>query len=319
MDIDASCDLLESGSDNSGDGSRKRLRADSSGEEQSESDSCVQEVEGMARLRARNWVFTLNNPGADWTDAGGVYQVAASAGPDEAKAAFPNFAVFLSWQIERGKEGTSHVQGYMQCARAVDLGSVRKWLPRAHWEIARGTPEQCIAYTSKESTRVGGPWCWGTPKKQGQRTDIDAMIGELNAGQFLRAIAIHYPSNWLRYHRGIRSYKSILGGIPRPNLSVRIYWGRSGVGKSWRAKSEYPFAADIPETKEGWLGDYTDEGTILFDDFIGIFPERLILKICSHHAHSFAVKGGFIWLLADTIIFTSNTDPHEWFVRKLNS
>lgn len=304
MDCDASDSDSRSGSDQDRDGGRKRLRSDSGGEEQQEE---------APRLRARRWVYTLNNPGADWTGTYRDGEAAATAGWTGC-ATFPSFIQYNKYQIESGEEkGTLHVQGYCECSRAVDLGRLRQWLPRAHFEVARGTQKQCIDYVSKESTRLMGPYEWGTAKKQGQRSDLDNIASQLNTGATMREIAICFPTQFIRYYRGLGAYQDILGGNARPNIRVIIYWGASGRGKTRRAKHEFPGAADIPETREGWLGNYYDERTILFDDFEGVFPQRLILKICSHHAHQFAIKGGFKWLRAETIVFTSNTDPRTWY------
>lgn len=293
MDIQSSDSDSGSGGSEDRNGSRKRIRSDPSGEELQE--------EGP-RLRARRWVYTLNNPGADWQ------------GPDRGYQGFPSIIAYNKYQCESGEEkGTLHVQGYCECTRAVDLASLRKWLPGAHFEVARGTQKQCIDYVSKESTRCVGPFEWGTAKKQGQRSDLEYIAHQLNEGRQMYEIAVDFPSQFIRYHRGLSAYQSVLRGVSRPNIRVIIYWGPSGTGKTRRAKAEYEYAADIPETREGWLGDYRDESAILFDDFEGIFPQRLILKICSHHAHKFAVKGSFTWLRAETIIFTSNFDPRTWY------
>lgn len=252
------------------------------------------------RVRARNWCVTINNPPGEAESWGNL--------------GLPNFTQYAVWQGERGEEKkTPHIQLYVQCNRAVDLSTLQQWNNRAHFEVARGSFEQNEAYCTKEDGRISGPWRFGEPKQQGRRTDLEEIANDINAGQRMLTIAQKWPSNYMRYYRGIQAYQSILQCPGRPDLRVIIYWGESGAGKTTRAKREFPDAADIPETKEGWLGDYTDEPAILFDDFEGLFPLRSILKLVSHHAHTLPVKGGFRRIRASTIIFTSNTDPFTWY------
>lgn len=252
-----------------------------------------------ARVRARNWVAVRNNPSGQPDDWG--------------RLELADWVQFAVWQGERGESGTPHLQMYIQCRRAVDLSTLQKWIPGAHFEVARGDVDANVTYCTKEDTRISGPWRFGEPKHQGSRTDLQEIADQLNTGKTIRDVAVAYPAQYIRYHRGIRAYQQILGCPPRPGLRVIIYWGASGVGKTSRAKREFPNATDIPETKEGWMGDYTDATEILFDDFEGVFPLRLLLKIVSHHAHVFPSKGGFVSCRASTIIFTSNEDPKTWY------
>lgn len=85
--------------------------------------------------RSRAWIFTCNN----YSDE--------------------DFERFAGYTKKRylcvGKEtapstGTRHLQGYVYFDNAVRRATLLADLPQSHWEIARGTPEQCIAYCSKD-------------------------------------------------------------------------------------------------------------------------------------------------------------------------
>ena len=85
--------------------------------------------------RSRSWVYTLNN----YTE-------------DEIKAV--NKLVSESQRycfgFEKGLNGTPHIQGYVQFKNQRRFTALQKALPRAHWERAKGTPDENHKYCSKE-------------------------------------------------------------------------------------------------------------------------------------------------------------------------
>lgn len=73
-------------------------------------------------------------------------------------------AVYVIAGFEKGsKKQRDHIQGYVYFTNAKSLARVKKYLPRAHLEIAKGTPKQNIEYCSKE----GSVWTNGVPPLQG--------------------------------------------------------------------------------------------------------------------------------------------------------
>lgn len=81
----------------------------------------------------RNWCFTLNN----YTE-------------EEVKCIKEQDVQYLIFGKEKGENGTEHLQGYFQFKKRIGIRGLKKILERAHWEKARGTPEQNIAYCSKD-------------------------------------------------------------------------------------------------------------------------------------------------------------------------
>lgn len=127
-----------------------------------------------------NWVFTLNNPDAPLVP------------PDDCK--------FLVYQKEC--VSTPHFQGYAVFAKNKRLAAVKKWLPSAHWEIRRGTHEQAIAYSTKEDSRVEGPWEHGDSRQHaGSRSDITAVRDAIFAGASKRQILDDFPEVAAKYPR----------------------------------------------------------------------------------------------------------------------
>ena len=112
---------------------------------------------------SKNWVFTLNNP---------------LQNGDTLLDLLSPLTGFVVFQKEQGAQGTIHFQGYVQWTIRKRLVAVKKILPTAHWEVARGTPDQCQAYCTKEETRIEGPW-----QSEDQQLKVKEQIYLLSAMQ----------------------------------------------------------------------------------------------------------------------------------------
>lgn len=55
-------------------------------------------------------------------------------------------ASYLVFQLEMGENGTLHIQGYVEMPKSVRASHFGF---QAHWERAKGKPEQCYAYCTK--------------------------------------------------------------------------------------------------------------------------------------------------------------------------
>lgn len=85
------------------------------------------------RRRARAFCFT-------WNNYDGVPTLATFGGN----------ARYLVYGHEVGDGGTPHLQGYVYFNNAVSFSSVLRALPEAHFEIARGSFDQNLAYCTKD-------------------------------------------------------------------------------------------------------------------------------------------------------------------------
>lgn len=109
-------------------------------------------------MAQRNWLGTLNNP--DMTP-----QEYLEAGYTKLKAKY------TCGQLEKGEEGTPHIQFFVNCNPPQRLAAMTKAFPKAHFEkvkIDNGVGDYCM----KEASRVEGPWEFGTkPVKRNCKTD----------------------------------------------------------------------------------------------------------------------------------------------------
>lgn len=143
------------------------------------------------------FMFTLNNPSDE--DDFNIVELKTT---------------FTAWQLEQGKEGTEHYQGYLCFPNQVRFNKLHEWLPGAHIEGRKGTHEQALAYVTKEDTRVGGPWILGDdkdiPRKKGQRTDLLVIQKKIQAGEKFNKIKEEHFSSFIRYEKAFKKYENEL-------------------------------------------------------------------------------------------------------------
>jgi len=165
----------------------------------------------MNDLRSCNWSLTINN----FTE-------------DDKCSVMNEPIKWGVWQIEKGKEGTPHIQGFVQLQRDQRPSYVKKMHSRAHWEVMESTPEKCRAYCQKLDTRISGPWEYGEFKTQGQRTDLKDVMNDIKSGVKNLLLWERYPSTMVRYHKSFDVYKTLLNVNRNWKTEVYVFWGKTG-------------------------------------------------------------------------------------------
>lgn len=209
------------------------------------------------------WCFTLNNP------------------PDGFRLPdCPDVAYAIS-SLERGKEGTVHLQGYVRFVarkRMTQLKALwRSPMERAHWEPAKGTEEQNKAYCSKPETHVAGPWelkpenFKATEGKQGRRSDLESVVSGCKSHKSLVSIAEESPEAFIKYPTGIKTLHQLLGRDQRyksepREIEVYVLWGPTGTGKTHRVRSAFHGVYEVVPGRGPW-DQYEGQEEILFDEF----------------------------------------------------
>ncbi len=168
--------------------------------------------------RSTNWIFTLNNPTEEIVWAPPV-----------------KYAV---WQLEEAQ--TMHYQGYVHLTKRLRLSSMKKILPRAHWEPRKGTHQQAKAYCTKEDTRKDGPWFYGEEPQQGRRNDIAGFRDAIRAKKRKRELLDEYPLMMAKYPKFYCTVLSTMEYEPRLDLKVELHYGKTGLGKTRYAFENYP-------------------------------------------------------------------------------
>lgn len=246
-------------------------------------------------MSSRAWCFTINNPKDDTSPQTWNYE-------------------YLVYQKEKGESGTEHLQGYVYLRRS-RLTGMKKLDATAHWEPARGTPEENKKYCTKDEGRIAGPWEFGTMPKQGKRNDISELKALLDEGKPLTEIAQQQFANYLRFSRGIEKYQLLMTKPRNWEMDIQVIWGPTGVGKTRQAFEDYSNAYFKSKSNgsNNWWDGYVNQEVVVVDEFYGWFSWDFMLRLCDRYPLSVETKGGAVQFVAKKIIFTSNNHPKEWY------
>lgn len=245
---------------------------------------------------AKCWCFTLNNPlPSSFIDEGLTdYQVVGT-------------------EVAPGT-GTPHLQGYAIFKKKYYLTGVKKILGKAHWEVARGTPEQNRTYCIKdgnyyEKGTLPAPKTAAATKKR--KADYELAIAkakqqklyEIESGVLLRHMAA--LKQVARDHPPLIAENDYLCGI--------WLWGPPGTGKSRSARWMFPKA--YPKMCNKWWDGYLGEPYVIIDDVD--MNHKVLghhLKIWTdHYPFTAEVKGHSIRIRPEIIVCTSNYCIEEIF------
>lgn len=265
--------------------------------------------------RARTWLFTYFLPNQDEYDESKLQTFV----PDNARI---RYAV---WQLERAPETQRlHLQGYVELTCPVRLGGVKTLFGEStlHLESRRGSREQAIEYCSKDLSRVAGPWYYGScARAQGQRNDLLNIADRIKSGADVFNIAEAYPSQYIRYRRGIEALISLQSEKSIPvwrDVAVLVYYGDAGTGKTRMAIEESKDDFFILDQGDRvWFDGYRGQTSLIIDDFYGWIKYGTLLRMLDGHPYRAEVKGGFVRAAWTRVVLTSNRHPRDWYSQGL--
>lgn len=250
-----------------------------------------------------NVVFTLNNP------------VAPLVFNDDKMQ-------YLVYQKEEGQEGTPHFQGYCEFKKRLVMNAVKELLggDGVHIEARRGTQEQAIAYSTKEDTRVDGPWTFGEPKQQGRRVDLEGFAADVKAGKRKRDLYEDNVGIIARYPKFYDQLTMMHRPVRTTELSVTLLYGDTGLGKTRTVMDRYGADDDffIAPLNNGtmWYDTYDGHTKVLLDDFAGKMshlPLTSLLRLLDRYPVLVPTKGGHTWWLPNEVYVTTNILPKDWY------
>lgn len=242
---------------------------------------------------ARTWCFTLNN-----YDELAIEHVRSILKNDQIR-----YAIFGK---EVGESGTPHLQGYIAFLKVQRFSAVKRAIPSAHWEVAKGNEQQNYDYCSKE----GDFEEFGRRSEQGKRTDISACIEALKEGGMKRVIEEH-AETFTKYYRGLEALEYRLNNSPYTHTDCRgvWIWGPPGTGKSHTARELFPDAYIKAQNK--WWDGYAQEKAVILDDLDTPALGHHLKIWADKYACSGEFKGGTVHLRHEVFIVTSNYTPDQ--------
>lgn len=271
---------------------------------------------------AKHWCFTLNNPAIRYFSFSLI--ISFSLIFSLLKVCFPPFfshetvsstlskvCSYFIFQLEEGEANTRHFQGYFILKKKTRLSGLRKSISgRAHFEIARGNPQQNRAYCSKEESRISGPYEFGELPSS-KRQDLLSFQKSCSRSSNEELWRNHFGL-MLRYHKSVDTFRLETSSSVRSRPICFILYGPAGVGKSSLPRSVYPEAFWKDVTSKWWDG-YTNQSVVVFDDYYGGIQLSTLLRLIDYGSVQVEVKGGYRPLVAECFVFTSNSSPDKWY------
>lgn len=255
----------------------------------------------MSKIRGRDWIFVINNP----KDSDKPFELF-------------NDAIYCVYQKECGeKEGTFHLQGYVEFKNEKRLSYFKKKCPRAHVEKRKGTRVEAREYCMKEDTRVEGPFefgYWHEPKGKGKRSDLDSIREAIKGGASDSKIADDFFGSWVRYRGAFREYRGIVQASRVEKTQVICLVGPTGTGKSASVRERSP-EAYWKQPHSDWWDGYDGVSDVVLDDFYGWIRYESILRILDRYPLTVQCKGGQLNFAPRRIFITSNKWPDSWYDR----
>lgn len=258
----------------------------------------------MSNGRAKRWCFTINNfrPSEVLT----LRELGRSS----------EICSFLVFGRESGAQGTRHLQGYIIFINRKRLGQVRALVSaRGHFEVARGTPIEAATYCRKD----GDFEEFGELpiEERGRRTDLDSIKHFIDEGASDEQIADNYFSKWVIHRRAFSEYRHLKAAKRTSPPEVIVYFGATGTGKTRSAFDEsFESCWMAVDNQLNWFDGYKGEKAAIFDDFVGCKNSKFgfLLRLLDRYPMNVPIKGGFTNWIPETIYFTSNLHPNEWFL-----
>lgn len=252
-------------------------------------------------MTARRYCFTFNNP----QNYVGDLQ-------------FPSIVRYAIWQLEEGDDThTPHFQGYIELSDPVRKSQLIKAFEfgnQMSFFLCMGNQSHNLIYCTKEDTRIAGPWTYGTPIKQGQRTDLEGMARAAASGTKKRDLFDANPATYVRYHKAFEHIRDLF--VEHRETMPDIIWiyGKSGVGKSTKASQ---MVGDDVYYHNGtkWWDGYEYNESIIWNDYRsgGYYDAALMLQLCDMTPFVVETKHGTMKMVSKKMIFTSNHHPQVYF------
>jgi len=241
-------------------------------------------------LPQRRWCLTLNNYSME----------------EYLSLTMLSEAIYAVIGKEVGESGTPHLQGFFIWPNSRRLSAMRKLSPRAHWEPTKGTSKQAADYCKKEGDFVE---IGDLPRSPGdsQKHRWEIAYANAKSGDFDEIPAdIRF-----RYYSTCKHIaKDHLAAVPDAlNVTGVWIWGAPGVGKSRKARADYPDA--YPKLQNKWWDGYQGQEYVILDDFD--------MDSLGHHLKIWAdrygfiaeTKGGALRIRPRIFCITSNYSPDD--------
>lgn len=204
-------------------------------------------------------------------------------------------------QLEQGGETSyRHYQIFMQATSRVRLSSIRSRLEKKHGlhvgyiQPRRSSVGSCIAYVTKDTTRLAGPYMYGDLNQhdeQGKRSDLeqlrDAILKEglsyselLENGELSSILSRH-----LQYAKELWAvHQKQKFGLKDREVKVTYLWGAPGVGKTRKVMSDHDRQDVYRVTNyKHPFDEYEGEPVLVLDEYNSQLDFQFLLNVLDRY------------------------------------
>lgn len=191
---------------------------------------------------------------------------------------------YCIYQLEKGEEGTNHIQGFIVFKSGKRFRTVRSFLPMSHLEKAKGSNTQCRDYCSKSDTRQIEPVEIGQFAEERERTDYKEFLELSRSGISNMELSKLFPMLYVRERNKVADIKSDLYehyAYTLRSVKVTYIYGSSGVGKTtWLRRNvglKDSYLVDQYDNSAFTYYNYQDN--LVLDEFAGGFSLQNMNKL----------------------------------------
>lgn len=233
---------------------------------------------------------------------------------------------------EVGEQGTPHLQGYIEFSGGKRLSTLKKMLPRAHFEKRKGTAKQAADYCKYDDY----PLCtiendfeeFGKISEQGTRADLDEAKEAIMKGETtVKKIRQENPFFFHQYGRTLNTLEDDLQETLYRTERTQGIWlhGLTESGKTHAWKIHFyknPHLYYIwKKTDKGWQDGYNHQPFVIIDEFRGaksnISYDELLAMIDDAPTYDVSRRGRPpLNFTSKVVIITSSLSPEEAYPRR---
>lgn len=241
---------------------------------------------------------------------------------------------YLVMGAEVGKNGTPHLQGYIEFQGGKNFKTLHNAFPGCWFVSAKGTPQQASDYCLKgeqsheEFKLLGskGPnfglnactFSKGEMTKQGARNDLVEVADMVAKGASMYDIASACPQQMIKYHKGILNLQTTLMHKDRDGLvfpQIFWLWGASGTGKTYQVFEKHNRKDVFIKDSSMWWDGYNQQDVILIDDYEPM-AFRTFLRLLDRNHMQVQCKGGFVKINSPFIYITCEFPPEHFYMKE---
>lgn len=221
---------------------------------------------------------------------------------------------YIKGQLEEGEEtGYLHWQFIIYCKTKVSRPKIKEWFGAdCHCEPTRSAAAE--DYVWKDRTAVDGTrWSEGQiPFNRTRKRDWELEVWEKATRGELLSIDADIR---VRCYKTLRQIELDYLEPTEHQVTTYVYWGKTGLGKSRRAKIEAGKDYYPKGPTNIWWNGYRGQSNVIIDEFRGRIGCEHLLTWCNPWRLKTIIepKGTGRALEATSIWITSNLDPREWY------